>query len=141
MRKINHEEHFESLKEYMEDQTYHELRDYKFFCFDGEPKAMFVASDRDKGETKFDYFDMNFNHLDIVQHYPNAKEKIDKPVNFKKMIELSKKLSSNLKHVRVDFYEVNGMLYFGELTFYHFSGLQPFNDTKWDLKFGDWIKI
>ena len=128
-------------EEYMEDQTYHELRDYKFFCFDGEPKAMFVASDRDKGETKFDYFDMNFNHLDIVQHYPNAKEKIDKPVNFKKMIELSKKLSSNLKHVRVDFYEVNGMLYFGELTFYHFSGLQPFNDTKWDLKFGDWIKI
>ncbi len=128
-------------EQYMEDKKYHELRDYKFFCFDGDVKALFIATDRGIGETKFDYYDINFNHLDIIQHYPNSKKKIDKPKNYDKMIELSKKLSKGLKHVRVDWYEVNGKLYFGEMTFYHFSGLQPFNDVKWDNMFGDWIKI
>ncbi len=126
---------------YMEDEKYHELRDYKFFCFDGEPRIMFIATDRDKGETKFDYYDINFNHLDIIQHYPNSKEKIEKPYNYEKMIELSKKLSKGLKHVRIDFYEVNGKMYFGEITFYHFSGLQPFNKIEWDITFGNWLKL
>ena len=128
-------------EQYMEDKKYHGLRDYKFFCFEGDVKALFIATDRGIGETKFDYYDINFNHLDIIQHYPNSKKKIDKPKNYDKMIELSKKLSKGLKHVRVDWYEVNGKLYFGEITFYHFSGLQPFNDIKWDNMFGDWISL
>jgi hypothetical protein len=57
------------------------------------------------------------------------------------MVELSKQLSRDLKHVRIDFYEVNGKLYFGEITFYHFSGLQPFNDIKWEHYFGDKLKL
>ena len=126
---------------YMEDDKHHELRDYKFFCFDGEPKAMFVATDRDTGHTKFDYYDIHFNHLDIIQHYPNSEKVIEKPINYDKMVEFSRKLSSGLKHVRIDFYEVNGKLYFGEITFYHFSGLQPFNDKKWDDLFGSYIDI
>lgn len=129
------------IEQYMEDHTDGELRDYKFFCFNGEPKAMFVATDRSKGNTKFDYFDMNFNHLDIRQHYPNSSKQIQKPKTFEKMVELSKKISKGLKHVRIDFYEVDGNLYFGEITFYHFSGFQPFNDIKWDEMFGEWIKI
>lgn len=127
-------------EQYMEDHTDGELRDYKFFCFDGEPKTMFIASDRSKGETKFDYYDLAFNHLDIRQHYPNAGN-VRKPVNFDKMIELSKVLSKGLPHVRVDFYEVDGRVYFGELTFYHFSGFQPFIPAKWDKIFGDWLKL
>ena len=128
-------------EQYMEDHVDGELRDYKFFCFDGEPKAMFIATDRSKGKTKFDYFDLEFNHLDIKQHYPNSKEQIRKPKNFEKMIELSRKLSKGLKHVRIDFYEVDGKLYFGEITFYHFSGFQPFIPEKWDMTFGDWLHI
>ncbi len=128
-------------EQYMEDKKYGELRDYKFFCFDGEPKAMFIATDRGIGETKFDYYDLNFEHLNIRQHYPNSDKKIEKPINFEKMVELSKILSKGLKHVRVDFYEVNGKLYFGEITFFHFSGLQPFIPNEWDEKFGEWIKI
>ena len=127
-------------EQYMEDHVDGELRDYKFFCFDGEPKAMFIASDRAKGNTKFDYFDLKFNHLNIRQHYPNAKE-VRKPINFEKMIELSRKLSKGFPHVRVDFYEVEGRIYFGELTFYHFSGFQPFIPNKWDKIFGDWLKL
>lgn len=110
-------------EKYMEDHIDGELRDYKFFCFDGEPKAMFVASDRASDNVKFDYFDLNFNHLDIKQKYPHAEQPLRKPVTFEKMIELSKVLSKGFPHVRVDFYEVDGQLYFGELTFYHFSGL------------------
>lgn len=128
-------------EQYMEDKVDGELRDYKFFCFDGEPKVMFVATDRGKGETKFDFFDLEFNHLDIEQHYPNSKEKIRKPKEFEKMIELSKKISKNLKHARVDFYEVNGNVYFGEITFYHLSGFQPFSPKEWDIIFGNWIDL
>ena len=127
-------------EQYMEDHIDGELRDYKFFCFDGEPKAMFVASDRSKDATKFDYYDLNFNHLQIKQHYPNAGN-VRKPVTFDKMIELSKVLSAGFPHVRVDFYEVNGHLYFGELTFYHFSGFMPFQPEEWDRKFGEWLKL
>lgn len=128
-------------EKYMEDHIDGELRDYKFFCFDGEPKAMFVASDRASDNVKFDYFDLNFNHLDIKQKYPHAEQPLRKPVTFEKMIELSKALSKGFPHVRVDFYEVDGQLYFGELTFYHFSGFMPFEPNKWDKIFGDWIKL
>lgn len=125
---------------YMEDSVDGELRDYKFFCFDGEPKALFIASERNT-DVKFDYFDMEFNHLDIKQKYQNAEITPHKPDNFEKMIEMSKKLSKGFPHVRVDFYEVDGKMYFGELTFYHFSGFMPFQPDEWDKVFGDWLEL
>lgn len=125
---------------YLEDNIYNELRDYKFFCFDGEPKFMFVISNR-MNDAKIDYFDLNFKHLDTRQKYENADQKIEKPINFDKMIELSRTLSKKLGHVRVDFYEVNGKIYFGELTFYHFSGFMPFEPAKWDEIFGEYFNF
>lgn len=101
-------------EQYMEDHVDGELRDYKFFCFDGEPKAMFIASDRASDCVKFDYYDLQFNHLDIKQKYPHAQKRLRKPITFEKMIEFSKVLSKGYPHVRVDFYEVDGHLYFGE---------------------------
>lgn len=127
-------------EQYMEDHTDGELRDYKFFCFDGEPKAMFIASGRGRNATKFDYYDLKFNHLDIIQHYPNAGQ-VRKPEKFDKMIELSRVLSKGFPHVRVDWYEVDSKLYFGELTFYHFSGFMPFRPDEWDRIFGDWLRL
>lgn len=128
-------------EQYMEDHVDGELRDYKFFCFDGEPKVMFIASDRASDHVKFDYYDLKFNHLDIKQKYPHAQEALRKPVTFEKMIDFSKILSKGFPHVRVDFYEVDGHLYFGELTFYHFSGFMPFEPDRWDKVFGDWLKL
>ncbi|MBR3910052.1 MAG: zinc ABC transporter substrate-binding protein [Anaerotignum sp.] len=128
-------------EKYMEDHTDGELRDYKFFCFNGEPKALFIATERDAGTTKFDYFDLKFNHLDIKQKYPNSEKKIRKPETFEKMIEFSKVLSKGYPHIRVDFYEVDGKLYFGELTFYHFSGFMPFEPAEWDVTFGELLNI
>lgn len=130
-------------EQYMEDLRTHELRDYKFLCFDGEPKVMFVATDRqnENEETKFDFFDMEYNHLEVKNGHDNSVNLPDKPYNFEEMKNLARKLSKNLAHVRVDFYEVNKQLYFGEMTFFHFSGLVPFEPEKWDYKFGEWLKL
>ena len=129
-------------EEYLEDE-YGELRDYKFFCFDGEPKALFIATDRqsEDKETTFDFFDMNLNHLPFTNGHPNANPYPAPPKSFNEMRELAAKLSKGLPHVRVDFYEVNGRPYFGELTFFHWGGIKPFDPVEWDYKFGSWIKL
>lgn len=128
-------------EEYMEDE-FGELRDYKFFCFDGKVKAMFVATDRSKdSETCFDFFDADYNHLPFTQGHPNAKVLPQKPKGFDKMKELAEKLSKGIPEVRVDFYDVNGHVYFGEFTFFHFGGMVKFNPVEWDYKFGSWINL
>ena len=126
---------------YLVDHARQELWDYKFFCFHGEPKYMYIATDRVKGETKFDYYDMEFNHLNIIQHYPNNMHQLPKPETWDKMVELARMLAKGILHVRVDFYEVNGKTYFGELTFYHLSGFIPFQPEEWDKKFGELLKL
>ena len=131
------------VEQYMVDESGFELKDYKFFCFDGEPKALFIATDRTipGEEVKFDFFDMDFNHLDIVNHHPNANHAIEKPENFDEMIVLAKKLSKGYPHVRVDLYHINGQIYFGELTFFHFGGVHKFEPEEWDYKFGEWLTL
>ena len=128
---------------YMVDESGYELKDYKWFCFDGVPKALFIATDRGvKGEeTKFDFFDADFNHLPFTNGHPNSQRPILKPQGFEKMKELAAKLSEGQPHLRVDFYDINGKIYFGELTFYHWSGTTPFEPVEWDYKFGEWIKL
>lgn len=126
---------------YMEDE-YGELRDYKFFCFDGEVKAMFIATERNSGgEVKFDFFDADFNHLPFTQGHPNASVLPAKPKGFEEMKTLAAKLSKGLSEVRVDFYDVNGHVYFGEFTFFHFGGIVEFHPVEWDYTFGGWINL
>ena len=127
-------------EKYMVDESGTELKDYKFFCFDGEPKALFVATDRGI-DTRFDFFDLNFNHLPFMQHYKNSVKKIVKPIGFDEMIQLSKILSKDIPHVRVDFYDIYGSIYFGELTFFHFSGFEKFEPEEYDELFGSWLEL
>lgn len=130
------------VEKYMEDKKYHELRDYKFFAFDGKVELMFVATNRQgNGETYFDFFDKKYNHLDIINGHKMNPITPEKPINFEKMIELAEKLSRNIHHLRVDFYEINGNIYFGELTFFHWSGMKKFYPESWDKKLGDLIKL
>lgn len=128
---------------YMEDETLQDLPDYKFFSFDGVVKVLFIATERgsNEAETKFDFFDVNFNHIKVKNGHPNADILPKKPNSFDEMLKLSSTLSENIPHVRCDFYEVNGHPYFGELTFYHWGGMVPFEPIEWDYKFGDWIDI
>ena len=118
-----------------------DLSDYKFFCFDGEVKALFVGTERQSGDVKFDYYDADFNHLDIVQSHPMSGKVIVKPDNFDQMKQLASKLSIGIPHVRVDMYNVSGKIYFGELTFFHHGGITPFHPEEWDNTFGSWIKL
>ncbi len=116
------------------------VEDYKFFCFNGVPKIMFVATDRDT-DVKFDFFDMDFNHLDIVNIHPQSGKEIQKPEKFEEMKEIAAKLSQNMKFVRVDLYEINGTIYFGEYTFYHGGAFRLFEPMEWERRLGDWINL
>lgn len=128
---------------YMEDSVTHDLRDYKFFAFDGVVRALFIATERQtEGEdTKFDFFDANFKHLNLTHGHANADNPPDKPLNFDEMVKLASALSKGYPQLRIDFYEVNGRVYFGELTLFHHGGLVPFKPKKWDKIFGDWIYL
>lgn len=125
---------------YVEDEVTKEAADYKFFCFDGEVKALFIATDRPH-DTRFDFFDTEFNHLPIVNGHPNSDKKIEKPANYDLMLKLASELSKGIPHVRVDLYEINGKVYFGELTFFHYAGFVPFKPASWDKTFGDWLTL
>ena len=128
-------------EKYMEDPATSELRDYKWYCFDGEPKLVMINTDRAKGQTKADYFDMDFNNLDFTWGYPNAVPSPEKPKLFDEMKRLSRILSKGIPHIRVDFYEVQEQIYFGELTFFDGSVFDKFNPPKWDKKLGEWITL
>lgn len=130
-------------EQYMEDSSGQGVRDYKFFCFDGVVHALFVATDRyvEGTEVKFDFFDENFNHLPIRNGHDNAAVPPECPACFQQMKHLAAALSEGIPHVRVDFYEVNGKIYFGELTFFHFGGFVRFEPEEWDEIFGSWIEL
>lgn len=130
-------------EQYMEDESGYELKDYKIFCFNGQPKMSFVASDRQKeGEdTKFDFYDLEWNHIPVTNGHPCSKNGIPKPKNYEKMLEIAAKLSEGIPHVRVDLYNINGKIYFGELTFFHWSGFMPYEPDEWDYKFGSYLQL
>lgn len=130
-------------EKYMVDESGFELKDYKFFCFDGEPKAMFIATDRGIAgeETKFDFFDMDFQHLPFINGHPNSDKQIVCPKSFDEMKKLAAILSEGMPQARIDFYDINGHIYFGEITLSHWSGLKQFDPEEWDYTFGGWIKL
>lgn len=129
-------------EQYMEDRETKELRDYKFFCFNGVPKALFIATDRqNRKEPYFDFFDMEFNHIDMRHGHPNAPHLPEKPKCFEEMKVLAARLSRGYPHIRVDLYEVNGKVYFGELTLFHHTGMVNFEPASWDDTFGEWLDL
>lgn len=115
-------------------------KDYKFFCFNGEPKFLYVATDRFV-DTKINFYTLDFERLDVQQDYHNDVQNATRPENYDQMLELAKKLAAGFKHIRVDFYNVDGKIYFGELTMYSFAGLQKFVPETYDYIFGDYIKL
>lgn len=124
-------------KEIIDDPA---ITDYKFFCFDGVPKIMYISRDRAKTPST-DFFDMEFNHLDIRMKDPNAEITPQKPEQFEEMKRIASILSKDISHLRVDFYLISGKLYVGELTFYHNSGFGNVSPDAWNRKLGDWILL
>ena len=126
---------------YITDSRSGELIDYKFFCFDGCCKAMFVATGRQSGDVRFDFYDREFNHLDMEDKHLNAAVPPAKPENYGRMVEIAERLSEGFPHVRIDLYNVAGKIYFGEYTFYHWSGFDHFKPASWDDTFGSWLDL
>ena len=129
------------VEEFMADSKQEDLVDYKVMCFNGEPKIIFTCTDRFESNLKVTFFDKKWEQLPCSRHYPASEKKIDKPYNFDLMLELSKKLSKDITFVRVDWYEINNKLYFGELTFYPGSGYEEFNPEIWDERIGQLITL
>ena len=126
-------------EQYMADN----LRDYKLFCFNGVPRMTLVCSERfTKDGLKEDFYDEAWNHLEVKRPvHGNAVFPIERPKQYELMKELAAKLSEKMPFARIDFYEVNEKVYFGEITFYPASGFEGFIPEEWDLKLGDWIKL
>lgn len=127
----------------LEDNTCPYLRDYKFYCFNGEPKVFYITSDKGISETRQDFFDVQGNHIELEDiHYPNNKVASPRlPNNLPIMVELARKLSANLPHMRVDLYEVENKIYFGEWTFCEGAGFATFAPEYWNKQLGDWIQL
>lgn len=130
-------------EKYMEFNSLHELRDYKFFCFNGEPKFTLVCTDRfSVCGLKEDFYDLEWNHMAMSRlNHGNASVEIQKPKNYELMCDFACQLAKDIPFVRCDFYEINGRLYFGELTFFPASGFEGFEPENWDKKLGDWITL
>ena len=128
------------IEKYMMESNNSELNDYKLFCFNGVPKYVLVCSDR-MSNLKETFYDINWNLAPFKRPNHDIDKSIKKPKNFNKMIELATKLSKNIPFVRVDFYEVNNKIYFGELTFFPASGMSEFSPRDWDKKLGKMLDI
>lgn len=127
-------------EKYMSDGENSDLTDYKFFCFDGEPFMMYVSKDNAASPTT-DFFDMNYNLLPIRMKDPNSKNPPMKPSKFEEMKSLARILSKGIPHVRVDFYVINGSVYFGEMTFFHNGGFTKISPEEWNERLGNLINL
>lgn len=114
--------------------------DYKIYCFNGVPKFIHTDKDKYKNHT-LDYYDLEWNRLPFGLLFPRSKDGIPKPKSLQKMIEIATTLSEDFKFVRVDLYEVNGRIYFGELTFYPCNGFGNFYPPSMDYELGKLINL
>lgn len=133
-------------EEYKEDESGFELKDYKLYCFNGEPKFCQVDFGKSKGKTRRDFtrniYDMDWNLLDVKYSHPNDPQRIiQKPSQFEQMKEFARILSQGEPFMRTDFYNIGDNILFSEITFYPIAGMGIFNPKSWDKKLGEMIKL
>lgn len=125
----------------MVDESGVELKDYKVFCFNGEPRLIQVDFNRFT-KHKRNLYDTEWNFLPFSIQYPNdEKANIQRPGRLAEMLDLSKILAKDYPHIRVDMYSIKNQVYFGELTFYHGSGFEEFTPESYDELLGSWITL
>ena len=126
------------VEEYLADSDNSVPADYKFFCYNGDPKCVMVCTERGKNY-KATFFDKKWVKLNYSTH-PSSKE-ILKPKNFEKMWKIAGEISKNFKFVRVDLYNLNGKIYFGELTFSPAAGFSDTYTKEADRVLGDYLEL
>lgn len=128
---------------YMENSGDEELTDYKWFCFNGEVKFLYISHGLANHETAtIDFYDMDHKRMPFKRtDYKNSSEDIPKPSTYDEMLSIAKKLSEGIPFVRIDLYEIKGKVYFSEITFYPCAGWMPIEPPEWDLKLGEYINL
>lgn len=138
--KFNAEIHYSKIKrgivceEYLGDGNSEYLVDYKFHCFNGEPKFVLICSGRSQKSVDYNYYDLEWNKL---PYSVTASCEFEKPKSFEKMIEITSIIARDFPFVRVDFYNINDMPIIGELTFVPAGGLDNTITMDADLKIGE----
>ena len=126
---------------YIQDPKNNDLLDYKIFCFNGIPKLIQVDYDRFSNH-KRNLYTTDWKYIPVEIQYPtDPNHVIDKPMNLELMLNLAEKLSRGIPHVRVDFYNISGKIYFGEMTFYHGGGMEKFTPESFGIEMGNWINL
>ena len=114
---------------------------YKFFCFEGEPRIIQTIQNDKMPNESIDYFDCEWNLLNLRQNYPNSSVPTAKPETLSEMRLIAKELSSGFHFVRIDLYEINSVVFFSEYTFFSDAGMAPFDPEEWNTVLGSWISI
>ena len=128
-------------EELLQNESGAEVKDYKVWCFNGEPKFVEVDYDRYVGH-KLNVYDLDWNFVDFyMTSHNDANVKIPKPNNLDEIVELSKKLAKNETFVRIDFYSIGDQIYVGELTFYPGGGCIDFHPDQYDYILGDMLEL
>ncbi len=112
--------------------------EYKFFCFDGEPKFLLVVVGLNP-DRRGRFFDLDWNTFEVVGISPNfPRSMISRPANLAEMVEISRRLSRGFDFLRVDLYNIHNRIFFGELTNYHNGSFNTFRPREYDYKFGSY---
>lgn len=130
------------VEELLEDteNPFDGINDYKFLCFQGEPKYIVLDVDRYKGH-KRNIYDANWNFIDVNTDHPNFGDSFPKPIELDEMLQIARRLSEDFSCVRVDLYVVNRKIYFGELTFYPWTGYVKFDPDEFDFELGQHFQL
>ena len=120
-----------------------DLWEFKFFCFEGEPRFYQSCLDREKAQASLRFYDTEGNPMDISDKYhtKNTDDRIIHPKNLDEMLNICRCFAKGTHFLRVDLYEVNGKIYFGEFTFYENGGWCEFKPEKYNRILGDWIHL
>ena len=130
-------------EEYLSELGSNEILDYKMYCFHGKPKLTVVCSNRfSKTGTRMNFYDIDWNPMGIhFGHYPPVSTEFTRPETYEEMLRLATELSKDCPFLRVDFYEIKGRLYIGELTFFPGAGLEKFRPMTKDYELGEWLHL
>ena len=127
------------IEEFIKDELTEDLRDYKFMCFNGSVKYVYITV---KNNNIWEnYYDKDFKPSIINHGFPRYKNEFEKPKNYEKMVRIAEQLSKSTTFLRVDLHNINGKIYFGEMTFYDWGGFKPFSDFHIDVQLGNLIDI
>ncbi|WP_367268450.1 ATP-grasp fold amidoligase family protein [uncultured Veillonella sp.] len=130
-------------EEYISELGNDDLLDYKMYSFHGEPKLTVVCSNRfSKTGTRMNFYDMDWNSMGIhFGHYPPLPTEFPKPDTYGEMLQVAAELSKACPFLRVDFYEIKGRLYIGELTLFPGAGFERFRPISRDYELGEWLHL